>query len=643
MKKHLSRTAPALVLAGFLLSCIPALARATSNEPPVEILHLAGNDPCGLFGFSAGGVGDFNGDGYQDFAVSEPFGSGVHVYWGGPNADSLADLHLRDGGYGLLGVLTASAGDFNGDGFDDIVAGLQSGSTRFWVYFRGRSPDSLPDLPLAFPGSAYAVKAVAAGDVNRDGYPDLIVGYERPYSPGRVFVHYGGPGADGLPDLELNAIPDDLLLPEDIGPAGWKIATADWNGDGVADIIVSSLSGLRVYYGGPGLDGLEDFRLTVSQIDGQRMAKFAPAGDVNGDGAGDIMVATADQDGLQGRVRIYFGGAQMDSIPDVTLHAQDPAGMFGPAMTNLGDTNGDGYADVLVGTNFDGAGGRADLFHGGAPMDTIPYSSVTNWTRGSFGAVLGASDVNSDGVPDALVSILAECGGTAGDVFVYDFSTPLQARAFVQGHRTIHLGKPDTPVCVRLEPVGQLYEIADIDISSIQLTTGLASIRPIPPSAVKRAVVGDTDRNGLSEFPLWFATSDLVNLFGSIRGRTVVQAQLKGKLTSHRRFAAPVTMTMIGKPDGPHASSAWLAPNPMNPVGKLFFNTRESGFVSVRVYDVSGRLVRTILSQQRLNAGSHATVFDGRDREGAEIGSGVYFFRIDTAEGPLTGRFVIAR
>ena len=273
MKKHLSCTAPALVLAGFLLSCIPALARATSSEPPVEILHLAGNDPCGLFGFSAGGVGDFNGDGYQDFAVSEPFGSGVHVYWGGPNADSLADLHLRDGGYGLLGFLTASAGDFNGDGFDAIVAALS------------------------------------------------------------------------------------------------RLVSLVARGDGVADIIVSSLSGLRVYYGGPGLDGLEDFRLTVSQIDGQRMAKFAPAGDVNGDGAGDIMVATADQDGLQGRVQIYFGGAQMDSIPDVTLHAQDPAGMFGPAMTNLGDTNGDGYAELIV---------RAPLYDRGQTTRASPSSPAAD-------------------------------------------------------------------------------------------------------------------------------------------------------------------------------------------------------------------------------------------------------------------------
>ncbi|TMQ55584.1 MAG: hypothetical protein E6K74_02780, partial [Candidatus Eisenbacteria bacterium] len=156
--------------------------------------------PSDLFGFSAGSAGDFDGDGYQDFAVGAPFRGigGIDLYWGGPNADSVADLHLLQSNSqeGLLGFLTAPAGDFNGDGFEDIVAGLESGSLRFIVFYGGQAPDPFPDLPLSFPGSGYACEAVAAGDVNHDGYSDIIAGYGTPYSPGRVFIYFGGPGGD---------------------------------------------------------------------------------------------------------------------------------------------------------------------------------------------------------------------------------------------------------------------------------------------------------------------------------------------------------------------------------------------------------------------------------------------------------------
>jgi len=644
MKKPSYGFALAVILAGFLVSFIPLVAHATSSSSPAEILRLTGN-PSDLFGFSAGSAGDFDGDGYQDFAVGAPFRGigGIDLYWGGPNADSVADLHLLQSNSqeGLLGFLTAPAGDFNGDGFEDIVAGLESGSLRFIVFYGGQAPDPFPDLPLSFPGSGYACEAVAAGDVNHDGYSDIIAGYGTPYSPGRVFIYFGGPGADGLPDLELTASPSDLLFP-DLYTGPGKVATADWNGDGVADVIVSSASGLRVYYGGPGMDGLEDFRLTGSTIASQRIREFASAGDVNGDGADDVMIATADAEDtwVRGRVQIYYGGAGMDSVPDVTLHAQDPVEVFGPAMTSLGDTNGDGYADVLVGTSFDdigGSGGRVDFFLGGASMDAVPDASLTSSVPNAFGKILGAADVNGDGVLDAFISLFYP----TGDVLVYDFSAPLPSRAFVQGgNRTIHVGKADTPVCIRVEPVGHAYEIADIDMSTIRLVTELGSISPIPLGSIRRLTIGDTDGDGVTELPVWFVSSDFGNLFGSTRRRALVEARLEGQLASHRRFAASVTMTTMG---GPHELSSVLAPNPMNPVATLAFATMHPGIVTVRVYDVAGRLVRTVLSGNHLGPGDHSVRLDGRDDKGAALGSGVYFYRIETTDGPLTGRFVIAR
>jgi flagellar hook assembly protein FlgD len=80
----------------------------------------------------------------------------------------------------------------------------------------------------------------------------------------------------------------------------------------------------------------------------------------------------------------------------------------------------------------------------------------------------------------------------------------------------------------------------------------------------------------------------------------------------------------------------------MNPVGILSFTTVVPGNTSIGVYDVSGRLV-SVFPQQYFGAGQHSILFDGRSTAGAELGSGVYFYRIETSTERMTGRFVIAR
>ncbi len=140
------------------------------------------------------------------------------------------------------------------------------------------------------------------------------------------------------------------------------------------------------------------------------------AGDVNGDGYDDIIVGSA-QDG-PGHSYVYYGGTNMNSDPDVSMSNQRPNDNFGISVSSAGDVNGDGYADVLIGTNSD----RAYLFLGGQNMDSVvditftyPGPFVTN----GFGqTVSGAGDVNGDGYSDILIGA-PSTDNLTGSVYIY--------------------------------------------------------------------------------------------------------------------------------------------------------------------------------------------------------------------------------
>jgi flagellar hook capping protein FlgD/putative Ig domain-containing protein len=100
----------------------------------------------------------------------------------------------------------------------------------------------------------------------------------------------------------------------------------------------------------------------------------------------------------------------------------------------------------------------------------------------------------------------------------------------------------------------------------------------------------------------------------------------------------------FGVPESPAVSGmdAVVVPNPLNPDAVLSFTTQQDGPIMVRIYDVSGRLVRT-LSEPALAAGRQALLVDGKDASGRRLASGVYFFRIEAGHATATGRFAIVK
>ena len=143
---------------------------------------------------------------------------------------------------------------------------------------------------------------------------------------------------------------------------GTSVSTAgDVNGDGYSDVIVganandaggSNAGRAYVYFGGSIMNNTADVLLTgEAASDGLGFA-VANAGDVNGDGYGDVLIGATGNDAggtSAGRAYVYFGGSLMNSTADVIMTGAAANDQFGVSVSTTGDVNGDGYSDVAVG------------------------------------------------------------------------------------------------------------------------------------------------------------------------------------------------------------------------------------------------------------------------------------------------------
>jgi hypothetical protein len=422
-----------------------------------------------------------------------------------PPFPAVFPLSSLDGsnGFVLNGIATndtsggtvSAAGDINGDGVGDLLSaavgadpnGVENAGESY-VVFGGPSLGGTGAVDLStLDGSNgfvligtevddfSGVAVSGAGDVNGDGYDDLLIGApdadpNHRHRAGQAYVVFGGPGVGAAGRVELNNLDgaNGLTLngTHYIGQAGIAVGgSGDMNGDGHADVLISAWwadPGARadagqsyVVLGGPNvasLDGLllpllngsNGFVINGVDIKDYSGSSVRSAGDLNGDGLSDVLIGAmnADPDGKRdaGEVYVVFGSAVSPGA-QLELSALDGSNGFvlkgvafydncGLSVSGAGDVNDDGYGDVIVGAPRARPGGDLDrgesyaVFGGpevgaGGSMDLSALDGANGFVlhgvnEGDLSgfAARGAGDVNGDGIDDLVIGAFnADPGG----------------------------------------------------------------------------------------------------------------------------------------------------------------------------------------------------------------------------------------
>ncbi len=381
-----------------------------------------------LFGTSVA-LADVNGDGYADLIVGAPasFGGAGRIYVFYPFASTDPDgVTLTGNATGTSTQLSGdedhpgfgtsvAAGDITGDGLADVVASAIGNDTldgRVYVFhaqrrFGLKAPTVFSADAVILPETSgtHFGQSVAVGDVNGDGFADVVVGANRfggAAHQGKMYVINAAADGTGIPvpGVDENGVPaitaaaaDTQIVGENTSELGTSLAVGDVNGDGFLDVIG----------GGPAFGGSRG-RVYMFYSAGAAGVPTNPVLDENDNTPGQHII-----------------GGLFDGTPN----------LYGTSVA-VADVDGDGFADLIVGAPAASNGigvvyvhfekvqgdGTVSITDGNAVNSTLRFNG--NASHPAFGQSVAALDVNGDGTADVVGAAVIASGPITGTVYVFN-------------------------------------------------------------------------------------------------------------------------------------------------------------------------------------------------------------------------------
>jgi hypothetical protein len=475
------------------VSCLFTLSNIFAQDELQLIATMTGEKTGDMFNVVAG-VGDVNGDGYDDVMVGAPKGKYAKLYFGSTPFDTLADLRFdKEPPPFTFGTSIAGA-DVNNDGFQDVII---VSAIKVYIYFGGAEMDAIVDVTLSHPiepfHNNFGHQIANAGDVNGDGFEDIIIGAPTINDYGWAYIFFGDSIMDDQPDVSI--------ISEEIN---------DMFGESVAGV-----------------------------------------GDINGDGYDDVIIGVPQDDGIHyGKAQLYLGGDPMDDVADLILEGEDiPAYSFGRIVSGLGDINNDGFCDFGV-----MALPYIKIFLGNENLNAITEIRLIP-TR-DYWNLASCQDLNKDGFDDFItvsedtrIFFGSETPDTTYDLLVPHFFK------YVSG-------------------AGDINKDTDMEI-----------------------ILGERPDNQEKVFVYSYRHGNNVNDFKQIGCNNFVLFQ--------------------------------NYPNPFNTNTIISYQLLERSKVTISIYNVVGKKIKEILNRIQV-PGMHKILWDAKDESNSALPSGIYLCRVKT-------------